>query len=264
MNKNTPKEIIGRRFGKAAAHYDRYARLQRESALVLAPEIEAAAADLPPGPVLEVGCGTGTLTRVLARSLPGRPLVAVDLAPEMAMTARQRVGGGVCAVVADGEDLPLGPGMAGVVSGLTLQWFADWRSGLAGLYRRLLPGGILICSWLGAGSFAEWRRVCRRTGLVCTANPLPPADLPAQVPELGGRGRSWQRVFVLEYPSAAAFFHSLKMTGTAAAPAPRLATADLRALIHAWDAETGGSGVRVSYEVCYYLVSKPKITPRHP
>ena len=39
--------------------------------------------DLPPGPVYELGCGTGVHARVLADRWPDRAVVAVDKSPQM-------------------------------------------------------------------------------------------------------------------------------------------------------------------------------------
>ena len=53
-------------------------------------------------PVLEVGCGTGQLTRQLVTS--GCALTAVDLGPAMVARARRNVPDGVTFVVSPFED----------------------------------------------------------------------------------------------------------------------------------------------------------------
>jgi len=175
------------------------------------------------------------------------------MAPAMAAACRRKVAApNLLAVAADAECLPATVEFAAIVSGLTLQWFSDWRAALAGLRARLAAGGVLLCSWVGPGSFAQWRAACRLAGLPCTVNSLPPADFFADMPQLAADDISaWQRRFTLEYPSAMDFFRSLARTGAAASRgAARLSPSGLRRLARVWDAEAGGR-VRVTHEVCY-------------
>ena len=45
-----------------------------------------------PGTVVDLGCGAGTVTRILAERWPAARLVGVDRSPEMLAEARQSVG----------------------------------------------------------------------------------------------------------------------------------------------------------------------------
>ncbi len=70
-------ERIAQRFGSAAAHYDEQALAQRQSAQQLI------ANQSLHGRVLDVGCGTGWLTRHIADHHPVDHIVALDIAAPM-------------------------------------------------------------------------------------------------------------------------------------------------------------------------------------
>ena len=245
-----PKERIIHSFARSAATYDQQARQQQRAAQVLLAELEGWRAHLPPGPVLEVGCGTGGLSEGLARLLPEREIWFTDLSAALLAVCRQRLGAvGADAArlhweVMDGERGPTQGGYALIVSGMALHWFADWIGALQRWVEAIRPGGMLMCSFQEAESFPEWREHCRRLGLPCTANPFPALE---QMRQALGKGRCWAQEEGEHYASARAFFHSLKDTGTATSlKGEALGAGAFRRLLRAWDqACPGGVKVRV-------------------
>jgi SAM-dependent methyltransferase len=117
--------------------------------------LDAALADLPPGPVLDVGCGPGQVGRyLLAR---GRKPVGIDLAPGMLAEAAKLVPGARL-LAADLLDLPLRAGScAAVVASYSLHHLPKARFGpaLSGLRDVLAPGGVLVIITHG-GSGEQW------------------------------------------------------------------------------------------------------------
>ena len=91
--------------------------------------------------VLEVGCGAGDLTAVLA----GRAAVvdAVDRSPEMVALARARVPGGVRVVAADVLALPLPAGHYDAVVGMSVLHHLPLEEALRTLAAAVRPGGVL-------------------------------------------------------------------------------------------------------------------------
>ena len=112
-------------------------------------------------PVLELGCGTGPDSAVLAGA--GLHVVGIELSPESVAAARVRVPHGAVFHCGDFRDAPF-PLPAGdaehsvgvVVASLSLHYFA-WDETLA-LARRihgvLRPGGLLLCR---LNSVNDWR-----------------------------------------------------------------------------------------------------------
>ncbi|WP_186778339.1 class I SAM-dependent methyltransferase [Streptomyces salinarius] len=100
------------------------------------------------GPLVEIGAGSGAVTRRLRAALPGLPLTAVDIDGELLAHA---AGCGAETVVADGADLPLPDASAGVVLlRYVLQHLADPGTVLAEALRVLRPGGLLVATEVDA------------------------------------------------------------------------------------------------------------------
>lgn len=208
-------ELVARRFGARAAHYDEHALLQREAAACLAGFIEETGGlgpDLKSQLVVEIGCGTGLLSERLA-PLAGRYL-ATDIAPEMLERCRQRLGQLPQAsfAVADGESLTFAEPPAAIVSNLAAQWFTDPVTGL----RRL--AGHTACLAFAvplAGSFPEWREAFLRMGREPGLLPMPRANevLRALTGIPGTRTRFKTESHTLRYANARAFADSFRNIG---------------------------------------------------
>lgn len=107
-----------------------------------------------PGPVLEVACGTGLVTRLLRQRLPSATaLVATDLSPAMLDYARSlSPGADVGWQQADAQELPFGDGSFGaVVCGFGFMFAADRPAALREARRVLAAGGTLL--------FDVWDRI---------------------------------------------------------------------------------------------------------
>ncbi|MFI6333890.1 class I SAM-dependent methyltransferase [Streptomyces sp. NPDC050535] len=113
----------------------------------------AAAADavtrLLPGntrTLLDVACGTGTVTRRLATGLPGLRVTGVDAAPGMARRAVTRIPGAV--VLADSRRLPFPDGEFDAVTSVWLLHLLDGpedvRAVVTECARMLRPGGVYV------------------------------------------------------------------------------------------------------------------------
>lgn len=121
-------------------------------------------ADPAPARVLDVGCGTGALLRLLAERLPETAeLIGVDAAGGMVETARSHPGLDRRIRVERGvaEELPVDAAAVDlVVSTTSFDHWADRAAGLAECTRVLEPGGTLVLADL----FAAWLRFTERAG----------------------------------------------------------------------------------------------------
>jgi malonyl-CoA O-methyltransferase len=245
---------IGTRFGAAAGGYDRHAGIQRQVASRLAARI--ARLDLPARPrILEIGCGTGLLTRMLGEHFSEADWTITDVSSAMLAQARRRLrlGGVTRYRVMDGENPGLEGGPMGfdlICSSMALQWFQDPAQGLARLAALLAPAGHLAVALPVDGTFSEWGLAHETAGLRPRMIPFPrPEDLRMACGSMAARF-DVERI-VDECGGALAFLRGLKGVGATASRAETrpLSPAALRRVC----AEFDRAGGRCSYLIAYGL-----------
>jgi len=240
---NAWKETILRRFDEACGSYDEAAATQRRIAGTLCRRILAL--PLAPAPeVLEIGCGTGFLGRILAPRLKGSWL-ATDLSPRMAAACARVAQPGISVRVMDGEHPDLAGPFDLIVSNLAVQWFVDPAAGLIRLHGLLRPGGLLAVTTLGRGTFAEWRELCLAAGVEPGTPPYPTAE--ALAARLGPGCSVQGRACPLPCGDLRGFLEHLRLIGarTRAAGHPGLAPAALRRILRVH----GSKPFRATYDV---------------
>jgi SAM-dependent methyltransferase len=105
-----------------------------------------AAKHLAPGRVLDLACGVGYGTRLLAEQ-SGQPVLGVDLSAQAIDYARIRYGGpGIDFRMADATNFRDAQGFASIVSLETVEHLADPDAFLASMAALLRPGGSFIAS----------------------------------------------------------------------------------------------------------------------
>jgi SAM-dependent methyltransferase len=154
-----------------------WARAQDIVDLVLRPFqdlLVAAAQERPRDRVLDVGCGTGAVTRAIADALDGPACVGVDISETMISGAKQQ--GNVRFVVADAQVHTFEERFDLIVSRFGVMFFDDPVAAFRNLLRATMPGGELC--------FITWRTPDENpfmTTAVQAAAPLLP-DAPAPDP----------------------------------------------------------------------------------
>jgi trans-aconitate methyltransferase len=98
--------------------------------------------------ILDLGCGTGTLTAQIARQ--GALVTGVDRSREMIDSAREKYEG-VRFDVVDGQELTYRQDFDAVFSNAALHWMPRASDVLTGVERALVPGGRFVAEFGGAG-----------------------------------------------------------------------------------------------------------------
>jgi len=255
------KDTIAANFSAAANDYDQYAVMQQQAARLLVGRLTGLRPQLVGGPILEVGCGTGAVSQELVALFPERRLTLVDFAAGMVDHNRQALapllapGHQVDWQVRDAETIDLRSHYALIISCLTIQWFQDLAASLSRLTAALRPGGLLLCSYLGDGSFPEWRQACHALGLPCTMNPMPDSRAVLElVRPLGHEVSAWDERIVVPYPTIQAFFRALKKTGTNTRTAEAgLSRSQMARLLSCWPGQSAGP-LTITYQINTLLV----------
>lgn len=260
------KQKIADAFGQAAAAYHAQATLQRQGAAQLLSLAAPWLTQLPPGPILEIGCGTGFITQHLVQQLEGRSLEITDISTAMLefCQAHLQISPSQRSLLSfqqlDGELLTAtSPRYAMIVSGFAMQWFKQPLETLHRWLNLLQPGGVLLISVPTADSFPEWRRACHALNLPHTAQPLPQAQQLMQ-PFLAEQFSAlWQsEMLPTTFDSAADFFKALKAIGASHSQTQtRLSVPQMKQLIRYWDAQSPG-GVTVHYQVLFGIIQRAK------
>jgi trans-aconitate 2-methyltransferase len=108
--------------------------------------------------VLDLGCGTGRITREIHRRLPAGRVVGLDRSPAMIEQASawlRTQAPEVGLVLADGTALPFRRVFDAVFSGATFHWIPDHAALFRSIITALRPGGRLVAQCGGAGNLAQ-------------------------------------------------------------------------------------------------------------
>jgi trans-aconitate 2-methyltransferase len=109
--------------------------------------------------VVDAGCGTGRVTEILLRHLPGGMVLAVDASGAMVEAARERFAG-ESRVRVERQDLlwlEVGRLVDVIFSTATFHWIKDHERLFERLARALKPGGRLVAQCGGRGNIARTR-----------------------------------------------------------------------------------------------------------
>ena len=166
-------------FDRWSATYDRLG-LQLFTYRPIHDAVLASLDGLEPSTVVDLGCGTGQLTRRLIRRFPDVNIVGVDLSEGMLTEAagrlRQVRGDTQHLVRADALQLPFAASSVElVVCTESFHWYPDQAGALAELARVLNPGGRLLIASIATVTGAGDRLLRRATGAGgSTVRALPP------------------------------------------------------------------------------------------
>jgi malonyl-CoA O-methyltransferase len=149
-------------FHTHAAEYDTHAAVQRR--VVMRTVSNLSQESLTPRSILDIGCGTGRLLKVLAACYPEAEIAGIDMAPAMVSTARSALSPLDSAeiLIADAEQLPFPAGRFDLVlSTSTYQWLESLDRAFGEVMRVLAPGGAFRFALFGSKTLHELKESYR-------------------------------------------------------------------------------------------------------
>ena len=158
-----------------ARRYDRLASPQEEWARSVLERLPLEGGET----VLDAGCGSGRVTKLLLERLPRGRVIAVDGSASMIEQAREALAGygdRVRIVHADLLELDLDKEADAVFSNATFHWILDHERLFERLHAALRSRGRLAVQCGGEGNVAEWRAAI---------------ELAATLPEFGSYFEGW-------------------------------------------------------------------------
>lgn len=170
MNRMSDTNKIAAAFHQKAVAYDQHVLVQKRVVANLAGSIESHQS-LPPENILDVGTGTGALLERLHLIYPEACLTGVDIALNMCVHARQKLGATCQIVNGDLVSLPFRTGAFDlVVSASVLQWVGNLSAALHELCRVVRPGGGLALAFFCDGSLGELQHCFRDAVSQCPSS----------------------------------------------------------------------------------------------
>ncbi|MCK4564833.1 MAG: methyltransferase domain-containing protein [Verrucomicrobia bacterium] len=254
--------MIGPRFSAAAETYDRHARPQ----LALAQSVVAVLPEMYPEQILELGSGTGQLTRLLVERFPEVPIDAIDVAEKMVAHSRAKFKRfpQISWIVGDAQTYWGGDRYPLIVSSSALHWVSDLRKTCENIFQSLEPGGTFALGMMLQGTLKELHDL--REEIAPEKTPLttlPTYEETSAALEAAGfrierKKHSEEQIL---YPDAKAFLkaiHEQGVTGgkVSAGNAPLTRTELGRLVADYQENHASDDGVHATYETATFLLTK--------
>lgn len=139
-------------FNKASVDYDKYAFLQKEIATRLDAKLEVISSES--NIILDLGAGTGLLSKQLSKRFPDSQLICLDFAQNS--LKNNQTTDKICA---NANHLPLADNSVDIVmSSLMMQWCPDLKQLFSEIHRVLKNNGLILFSTFGPDTLKELKK----------------------------------------------------------------------------------------------------------
>lgn len=254
--------MIEKRFSAAAETYDRHARPQ----LSLAHSVCDVLPEIYPEQILELGCGTGQLTRLLTDQFPDVLIDAVDLSEKMLEYSRKKHArfSQINWIQGDAQTWQGADPYPLIVSSAALHWTVDLQKTFTHIFNCLEKDGFFSLGMMLNGTLQELWDIRREVAPDKTpADPLP--KLETLVDQLHKAGfhilRKKRSTEEITYDDATAFLRAIHEQGVTGAKVADthvpLTRGEIDRLIELYqERHTTADGVSATYETATFLLSK--------
>ena len=256
-------EIVAGNFARAPEYYDSKAEMQKFVAASLAELTFDRARRHSVSSVLEIGCGTGFLTRSLFNAFSNADFVVTDISPAMldhckraTMETAEKLNLSAKFAVFDASAPP--PQEIAkrrfnlVTSSLAFQWIEDLNSLSSRISRLLRDSGIFAFTTLGDGTFRSISKIFEKYDLELPSPRLPnTAELSRALDKFDIRDFR-QETITNEFNSMLDFLRHIRGIGAGNATGKQLSVAKLAKLAR----EFGREPVSVEYDVMTVVAVK--------
>lgn len=153
-NDTIDKQKVAKHFSRAAESYDAAAVVQHDMAqrlLSLLPE------NFDALHILEIGCGTGLFTKLLAQRFTTAHFTINDLCPTMCDIATQAITNHTTCMAGDAEQIDFHGTYGLITSAAAIQWFSNLPDFLSRIEASLANDGIILFSTFGSDNLKELR-----------------------------------------------------------------------------------------------------------
>jgi malonyl-CoA O-methyltransferase len=245
-------------FERASGSYESAARLQRSVAAELLSRLDDF--QFAPRVVLDLGAGTGRVTRELKRRYPHACVIALDIAAGMLREAQrhQPLWRRFERVCGDALRLPLKDSSVDLIfSSLMLQWCEPLERALAEVRRVLKASGFFAFSTFGPDTLRELRAAWAEADAYNHVNQFLDMHVVGDALTRAGLMEPVLDVDHIElaYPDVLTLMHDLKAIGahnvTAGRPRALTGRSRLARVQQAYEGFRGSDGLPATYEIVY-------------
>lgn len=224
------KHLIKQNFSAASGSYDLVANIQRDAADYLVNTLLKKFLNFNPNSILDVGAGTGYVTKKLLHYFPNSIYVVNDLADHMIQQAKHNLSAYKNIYFCNGDieyiDIEF---HSLIISNMALQWVSN----LDNVIKKLFDNSrILAFSCLLYGTFKEWDNIFNKLSIPVATYKYPnKLNLQQQLLALKPKKYFFStKNFVLEFSNAINFIKYLKNLG-ANTTNTNISIKDLKALL---------------------------------
>ena len=149
------KRLMALKFKRALTTYDNEATIQQQMAEFLITNTTNKIGNNFSN-LLEIGCGTGLLTKQILSKLEFKKLYVNDIVPDYKFFIQRKLSPHITFIPGDAESITIFPtSLELIISNATFQWFHHLPETLLKLKNLLTSNGYLVFSTLGPDTFKE-------------------------------------------------------------------------------------------------------------